>query len=126
MSLFTLLAQADPDVFGNVTPPPGVAAYDAQAGGIGLVLFASNLIRLGTIIAGIWVFFNFITAGYEYITAAGDTGSHKKVQEKLTMSVMGLVIIVMAYTVAGVLGLIIFGDASYILNPKICGPGEVC
>ncbi len=122
--LSSLIAQADADVFGEVTAPQGVAQYNDAAGasGIGLILFISNMIKFGAVIAGIWVLFNFITAGYEYITSAGDTGAHKKVQEKLTTSVIGLVLIVTAYTIAGLLGLIIFGDASYILNPKICGP----
>jgi len=122
----SLLAQIDPQtVFGTVNPPPGVAAFDAAAGGgenIGLLLFASNLIRIVTVIAGIWVLFNFIMAGFTYINSSGDSGAHKKVMEQLSMSVIGLVLIVAAYTIAALVGLLVFGDASYILNPQICGP----
>jgi hypothetical protein len=125
MLLSTLLAEVDPnDIIGNVVPPAGVAVYNDKVGenGIGLLLFISNLIKLGTIVAGIWVMFNFISAGYIYITSAGDSSAHKKVSDQLTMSVIGLVIIVASYTIAGLLGLIIFGDPGYILNPQICGP----
>lgn len=126
MLLSSLIAATDTttDIIGKVSPPPGVAAYNDQAGAgsIGILIFVSNLIRLGTVIAGIWVLFNFITAGYIYITSSGDSSAHKKVSDQLTNSVMGLVLIVVAYTIAGLLGLIIFGDPSYILNPSICGP----
>lgn len=127
MLLSSLLAAVDStnDIIGTVSPPPGVMTYNEQAGGadsIGILIFISNLIRLGTVIAGIWVLFNFITAGYIYITSSGDSSAHKKVTEQLTNSVIGLVLIVVSYTIAGLLGLIIFGDPSYILNPSICGP----
>jgi hypothetical protein len=112
------------DVFGRINAPAGVDKYNAQAvgaGGIGLMLFVSNLISLSTIIAGIWVFINFIMAGWIYITSSGDSAAHKKVGEKLTMSVMGIVIIVAAYTITALISLIVFGDAKYILSPTLKG-----
>ncbi len=121
--MLQLLAQSD--IFGEVTKPDGVAAFDAAAGGgdsIGLLLFISNMIKLATVIAGIWVLFNLIVAGYEYITGAGDSGKHKKVRDYFTMSVIGLVIIASAYTIIALLGLLIFGDAGYILDPTLQGP----
>jgi hypothetical protein len=123
MQIASLLAQVDTTVLGKVSPPPGVTNFNDQAGtdGIGIIIFASNMIKFASVIAGLWVMFNFITAGYDYITA-GDTKAHEKVKNKLTMSVLGLVIIVAAYTIAGLLGFILFNDPSYIINPKICGP----
>lgn len=114
-------------VLGTVSPPPGVSAYNAAVGadGIGIILFMSTLIRIATIVAGIWVLFNFVTAGYDYITA-GDSKASQKVKEKLTASVIGLVIIVASYVVIAIFGLILFGDAGFFLNPQICGPGETC
>lgn len=112
------------DVFGTIDAPAGVEKYNSSpgaAGGLGIMVFISNIIRFSTIIAGIWVFINFILAGWIYITSAGDKGAGAKVSEKMTMSIMGLMIIVGAYTIAALLGLIIFGDASYILNPKLKG-----
>jgi hypothetical protein len=111
------------NIFGSIEEPAGVDKYNAQAGanGLGLMVFISNILRLGGIVAGLWVFMNFILAGWTYITAAGDTGAAKKVQDKLTMSVIGLVLIVASYTLAAMLGLLLFGDAGYILNPTIKG-----
>jgi hypothetical protein len=121
------IAQAD--IFGRLSPPPGVAEYNQAAGGanaIGIIVFFSALIRVATIIAGVWILFNFILAGYDYVTSNGDTGAHKRVVDRITMSVIGLVIIVLAYTITAVLSALLFGDAGFILNPQICGPGETC
>src|SRR5258708_4985022 len=98
--LSTLLAQgANDPVFGQITPPKGVDRYNAAAGAagnnIGLILFLSNVIKIATIVAGVWVLFNFVLAGYTYITSEGDTGAATKVKDQITNSVIGLVIIVM-------------------------------
>jgi hypothetical protein len=123
MLLSTLLAQAqNSDPFGTIVAPAGVERYDQAAGGIGLLLFMSNLIQIATVVAGVWVMFNFITAGYMYVTSNGDSGIHGKVSSKLTQSVIGLVIIVAAYGIAALVGLLMFGDATYFLNPDIPNP----
>jgi hypothetical protein len=108
-------------VFGPINPPPGVAELNAEAGdsNIGLLIFVSNMIKLVSVVAGVWVMFNFITAGFTYITAAGDSGAMTKIGEKLSLSVSGLLLIVASYTIAGIIGLIIFGDATYIISPEI-------
>lgn len=107
---------------GHVYRTPGIARFSPADGDIGLLTFISMLIKLGTIIAGIWALFNFIFAGYTYITSSGDSGAHTKVKDKITMSVLGLALIVATYTIIGVIGLIFFGDAGYILNPVVLGP----
>ena len=72
--------------------------------------------------AGLYVLYNFISAGYLYITGSGDTGSHAKVKEKLTWSVVGLAVIVLSYTIVGIIGLVFYGNAGFILSPEIIGP----
>ncbi len=107
-------------VFGSIKPPAGVDKYgDLQSGG--LLLFASNGIRLATTVAGVWVMLNFILAGWKYITSSGDSKAHTDASHMMTNSVIGLAIIVGSYTLAAIIGLVFFGDASYILNPKIQG-----
>lgn len=111
-------------VFGTIQAPAGVAQYNAAAGGgIGLVTFISNLIRVATVIAGIWVMINFIMAGWAYITGSGDSKAHSDASAKMTYSMIGLAVIVGAYTIAALVGLIFFGDASYIINPRFEGVG---
>jgi hypothetical protein len=114
------------DIFGTIEPPAGVEKYDAASGGkSGLILFLSNIIRIGTVVAGIWVMVNFILAGWTYITSSGDAKAHGEASNKMTYSLIGIAIIVGAYTLAAVIGLVIFGDAGYILNPQFTGVGGV-
>lgn len=121
--LFLFPSKAFCQDFGTIEPPAGVAEYqsqvDASSGEIGLILFLSNVIRLVTVVAGIWTMFNFIFAGWIYLTSAGDSSAGEKVSQKMTNSMIGLAIVALAYTLAGLAGYLIFGDASYILNPEL-------
>jgi hypothetical protein len=112
------------DTFGAIEAPQGVEEYNTLAGdgGIGILVFLSRFIQLIFVLAGIWVMFNFIIAGFIYMSAEGDAAATGKVKNKITMSVIGLVIIVSSYAIASVLGLIFFGDPNFILNPTISGP----
>src|SRR5688572_467683 len=97
-------------VFGTIAPPPGVSAYDDKAGGgIGIVAFFSALLQIATVIAGIFVLFQLILAGWEYITADGSSAAGK-VKDRFTYSIIGLVVIVTSYAIAGLIGYILFGD----------------
>jgi hypothetical protein len=40
------------------------------------------------------------------------------------MSLIGLVILVGSFLLAGIIGHLLYGDASALLNPRIYGPGE--
>ena len=107
--------------FGTIEPPAGVAEYQRQVGdgNIGVILFLSNMIRLVTVVAGIWTMLNFIMAGWIYISSAGDSSAGEKVSTKMTNSVIGLAIVALAYTLAGLVGYLIFDDPSYILKPEL-------
>lgn len=114
------------DIFGTIDAPAGVAKYNTAALGetgsdIGLILFLSNIIRIATVAAGVWVMINFILAGWAYISSAGDSKAATDASAKMTNSLIGLAIIIGSYTLAALIGLVFFGDASYILNPQITG-----
>jgi len=119
-------------VLGGVKPPTSIQKLNFIAktsegntvAGIGLILFLSRILQFGSIIAGIWVMFNVISAAFIYITKPGGTDGAEAVKEKLTMSAIGLSLIVTAFLLAGALGQIFFGDAGYILNPQLIGALE--
>ncbi len=108
---------ADSD-FGTINPPPGVDKYNQEAE-IGIIIFISNMIRLATIVAGIWTLINFVLAGWIYLTNSDDPDAGSKVSQQMINTVIGLVIVVLAYSIAGLIGLLVFGDASFILNPEL-------
>ncbi len=118
-------AQRGQNVIGEVKPPKGVADYNAQAqlsgGEIGIILFASRVIIIVNVIAGLFIIYNFLVAGFTYVTSAGDSAAHAKVRDRLTFSLVGLLVVVSSYTLAGVVGLIFFGDAAFILSPELQG-----
>lgn len=123
--MLQLIAQGPQDFVGVIEKPEGLAAFDTQAGGgesIGLLIFISNLIKVGTVVAGIWVLFNIIFAGWMYITSSGDSAVHGKVKDQITNSIIGLIVIVAAYTIVALIGLLLFGRADYFLNPTIPTP----
>lgn len=121
------VGNAGSQIIGPIVPPQGVGAYNARAGvgGIGILIFASNALKFFAVICGVVIFFNFISAGFEYITGAGKTETHTKVREKLTWSVLGLVLLISAYVIAAIIGLLIFGNASFILQPNIVQYGAL-
>lgn len=108
-------------VFGTIRQPAGTERFGG-AGQIGILAFVSLLIRIFTIIAGLIVLFNFIISGYTYLTSEGNPKAHETVKNRITYSVIGIVIIVSAYTITALLSLIFFGSATFILNPTIAPP----
>lgn len=124
-SAFAQTSEEAEAAFGTIDAPPGVEQYNlaAGAGGIGLIIFLSMVIRIVTIVAGLYVFLNLITAGYDYISA-GDSKAHQAVKDKISMSIIGLVIIVLSYVIIALISYILFGDPSYILSPTIMGPAR--
>lgn len=108
-----------PDIVGSVTNP---LAYGSVTQG--LLPFITNLIRLMFVGAGIYAFLNFIIAGYQYMSAGGDTKALTAAWARIWQSLLGLVIIVGSFALAALFGFLIFNDAGFILKPVIYGPGD--
>lgn len=111
------------DSIGTIEPPPGTAEYMAASGldnsEIAIIFFISRIIRLIMIIAGGWATVMVLLSAYTFITSGGDSASYQKVRNQLTNAVVGLFLIMITYTITGVISLLIFGDAGFILNPTI-------
>jgi len=111
------------DIFGKIEAPVGVAQYNTASGGdIGIILFASRMLQLVTVGAGVYVLINIVLAGISLISGSGKSDSYSKAINQIIQSVIGIGVIVASYTIAALIGLLLFGDPLYILNPKICGP----
>lgn len=114
-TLYVLLAQGN--LMGTVDVPPGVKEF--AAGPAGLIVFISNMIKLISVIAGLFGLFNIISAGYTYLSSGGNAKATEGAMNQLTYSLIGLMIIVGAFTITALISLLLFGDATYILNPRI-------
>lgn len=115
-----ILAQGN-DIVGKVG---GTQLPQVYQGASGLVTLLSNLLQLVFIAAGIYAFFNLIFAGFQFMSAGGDSKAIEKAWSKIWQSLLGLVIVVGSFALAALIGFIVFGRADYILNPKIYGPGS--
>lgn len=104
---------------GGITPPNSIYVFNEYGAEIGLVAFLSKLLNFFALICGIWTLFNFLVSGWLLVTAQSDTKAQSQVKEKLTMTVMGLVIIASSYIAAALIGLIFFGDVTFILSPQL-------
>lgn len=120
-------AQEDDDPIGTIIKPDAVRNFDTAGnvgeGEIGILSFMSTMITYMTVVAGVWAIVNLLLAGYTYVTSSGNSQTHTKVRDRLTMTVLGLVLMVTVYAVAAILGTIFFGNSLYFLNPEIQGPG---
>src|SRR5690606_36002881 len=104
----------------NVLNPTGYGNVNTSGGG--LVGFLTNTFRLIVIVAGIWALFNFIFAGFQYVTSQGDPKQIEDARNKIFMSVIGLVIIVGSFAFVAILSKLLFGDYGTIISPTIYGP----
>jgi len=99
---------------------PDFFKYDLASGGLGK--FLNNIFMLITAGAGIFALFNFIMAGYSYMSANGDKEKIEQAWSKIWQSVVGLAIVAGAFLIAALAGQILFDNPSFILKPKIYGP----
>ncbi len=102
-------------IFGTITDPTG---YNSQQGS-GLFLLLSNIFKLAGVVAGIFFVVQLILAGYGYLSANGDPKKTGEAWNKITQSIIGLVIVAAAFIIASVVGSILNID---IINPTIYGP----
>lgn len=104
----------------NPLPPAYQGITSAQGGG--LILFLTNILRLAFVAAGLFAFVNLILAGFQFMSAGGDAKAVGQAWGKIWQSLLGLILVVGSFALAALFGYLLFGDAGYILNPKIYGP----
>jgi hypothetical protein len=95
--------------FQPVTTGTGVDAFREP-----FTKFLSNFIGFLTTLAGIMFLIYFIFAGLSWVTSGGDKGKVEKAKDQLTQAAIGLVVIIAAYGIVGVIGRVLGLD---ILNP---------
>lgn len=69
-----------------------------------LTTFISNTIGLLTLIAGIWFFFTLISGAISWIGAGGNSAKIEEAQKRITMGLVGMIIVIAAIFIAQILG----------------------
>ena len=108
-------------IVGTVTNP--ITGYQSVQNG-GLILFLTNILRVVFVVAGIYAFINFIIAGFQYMSSAGDSKALSAALDRIWYSLLGLIIVMGSFALASLIGFIVFHDANFILQPQIYGPGQ--
>jgi len=107
------------DFFGTISPPENLK-YSPEPSG--LVSLLNNILRLAIVVGGVYALLNFIIAGYQFMSSNGDPKLINLAWAKIWQSLVGLLIIVGSFALAGLLGYILFKDPMFILKPKVYGP----
>ena len=114
-----LLATSVGDFFGKITPPPGTPSIGVSDPQTGLVKMINVGLTSLLIVAALYTLLNLILAGFMYVTSAGDTKKVSEANQRITYTVIGLIVIVAAPLIAIVMGIVAFGRWDAIINPEI-------
>lgn len=106
------------DIFGPIPKPDALNNLKpVESGGIGQVL---NLVfKTLIIVGGIYALLNFIIAGYSFLSAGDDPKKAAGAWAKIWQSMVGLLFMAASFTLATIVGKLIFGSDYNILSPVI-------
>ena len=105
---------------GTVNRPPGADVYgDIDPG---LPTFIGNVIKTLIVVAGLYAVFNFVLAGYAFMSAGGDPKKIADAWAKIWQTILGLIIAAGAFVIAALVGLLLFRDTDALLQLRIFGP----
>lgn len=109
--------------FGQLTPPPGITAYEKSGQGVSAITtLLSNILRLTIFVAGLYTLINLIVSGIQYIGSSGNPELLKQASSRIWISLLGMIIIAAAIILAAVIGIVFFGSPTAIIQPAIPNP----
>ncbi|PWU23751.1 hypothetical protein C5B42_01850 [Candidatus Cerribacteria bacterium 'Amazon FNV 2010 28 9'] len=111
-------------IFGQLPEPSPLQAFSGGTG-LGLVPFINTMLKVITVVAGLFGAFNIISAGFTWLGSSGNPKAAEEANNKLLYSLIGLIIIVGSFTITAIVSFLLFGDATFILNPHIQGVGKL-
>ena len=112
------LAQAS-NPFGTINPPANRFGT-LEGGGLGkLISLFTGLLIMG---AAIYALFNFILAGYAFMSADNDPGKIQGAWAKIYQTIIGLAFAGGAFVIAGIVGQLLFQDWTALTNFSLSTP----
>ena len=117
LNIFTIsvIYAAAGDIVGQIAPPANLPA----SVNLTTATVFSKIIYFLVAVAGIYSLWQFITGGLDFITSGGDKGKVQQATQKITMSILGLVVIAASFVIIAIIGFLFFGDTSTFINPKL-------
>lgn len=105
--------------FGTVSLPDSISTKYGDNPGTalgGIIQIAVWVLIIG---ACIYSLFNFILAGYSFLSAGDDPKKIAGAWAKIWQTALGLTIAAGAFILARIVGQLVFGDPTFIINPTI-------
>ena len=102
------------DFIGTVTLPAGIPTQTTS-----VAPFISTIVRFILVIGGLFTLWQFLTGGLGMITGGADKGKITEAQNKITMAITGLIIMAASFLIIGIMGQLLFGNVTAILNPQL-------
>lgn len=104
--------------FGSIKAPSSLSSYGSSpSAAIGVLIQRS--IQILIVGAGIYALFNFVLAGYDFMSAGDDAKKISGAWAKISQTAIGLAFAAGAFVLAAIFGQLIFNDPTFILNPRI-------
>ncbi len=101
------------DIVGKIALPSGIPSDIGKTGD-----FVTAIVRFIIIIGGLFTLWQFLSGGLTYITSGGDKTKVQEAGNKITMSLIGLVIMAASFVIIAIISQLLFGDFTAILIPK--------
>lgn len=98
----TLIAQ-----FGSFESQSPLTDGAVEDPGANIEAIISNVVGFLTILGAIFFIVYFLLAAFEWITSGGDSGKLTTARNKMMQGILGLVILVAAYGIIGLIGSIV-------------------
>ena len=112
-----LADQTVDDIFGKITPPPGMNIGGGGDANAGFGQFIAFGIKTFIIIAGLFMLIYLLWGALDWITSAGEKEKITKAQNKITNAVIGIVLIFVVLVVFNLLA----GNILGIIKPGTNG-----
>lgn len=102
------------DVVGTIALPSSMSIPTevSQTGS-----FITVIVRFFIIIGGLFTLWQFLSGGLTYITSGGDKAKVQEAGNKITMSIVGLVVMAASFVIIAIVSKILFGSFTAILAP---------
>jgi hypothetical protein len=102
--------------FGPIDPPKTALGNDAGLAFGKLINIALQVLIVG---AGVYALFNFVLAGYAFMSAGDDAKKVAGAWAKIWQTALGLAVAAGAFVLAAIFGKLLFNDPGFILHPSI-------
>lgn len=128
MTFFYVLANTCNDIFGCVTPPVNIPGSTGNNPSAAISSLFTVIIRLVITVAALLTLFYLMWGAFDWITSDGAKDKIEKAQRKMTYAVIGVIFIVLAFSIFGVvagnvLGIVeLTGNGFKFKIPTLGGP----